>query len=434
MKRLRPLPTSRLYSTPHRSLPIGLPSLNGLHSLHTSPSQAAQTLPLTATGPPPSPPLPAASQHGERVDRRRRQASLVQSAQDLKASTHKPGSAMKKRFWRDVHVTRDADNNHTLQLDTRPVKNPTTKTSLLIPPTKSHLATALALEWDTLTSAQQALRPHLIPLTSLASRAHTLALEDAETARRGQDVLGGQGTGIRYEIVNMMLRYLDTDTILCWAPATETELPPELVPAGGINADIPSSSPQSPSSQNLQQRPPGQSLRDLQIRVATPILAYLTTQLWPGVELNPVLDEGSILPKSQPPATRAVVKGWMAGLPAWELVGLERAVLAGKSLCVGARLVGEWGENIGIRGSDGGIAGLKTKTKGKGEEEEEEQQMGHRFGIEEAAEACSLEVRWQTGKWGEVEDSHDVDKEDLKRQFGSVVLLVSGTGASEDEP
>ena len=97
----------------------------------------------------------------------------------------------------------------------------------------------------------------------------------------------------------------------------------------------------------------------------------------------------------------------MAGLPAWELVGLERATLAGKSLCVAARLVCEWSEY------------LRAKGEGKG---------GGRFGIEEAAEACSLEVRWQTGRWGEVEDSHDVEREDLRRQFGSVVLVVSGTG------
>lgn len=53
-------------------------------------------------------------------------------------------------------------------------------------------------------------------------------------------------------------------------------------------------------------------------------------------------------------------------------------------------------------------------------------QEEERFGIEEAAEASSLEVRWQTGMWGEVEDTHDVDKEDVRRQLGSVILLVSG--------
>ena len=96
----------------------------------------------------------------------------------------------------------------------------------------------------------------------------------------------------------------------------------------------------------------------------------------------------------------------MAGLPCWELVGLERAALAGKSLCVAARLVCEWSEYL--RADMG-------------------EQGDGRFGIEEAAEACSLEVRWQTGRWGEVEDTHDVEREDMRRQFGSVVLVVSGT-------
>ena len=95
----------------------------------------------------------------------------------------------------------------------------------------------------------------------------------------------------------------------------------------------------------------------------------------------------------------------MAGLPAWELAGLERAVLAGKSLCVGARLVVEWSEEF--------------RDVGRGE---------RTFGIEEAAEACSLEVRWQTSQWGEVEDTHDVEKEDLRRQMGSVILVVGGMG------
>jgi ATP synthase F1 complex assembly factor 2 len=49
-----------------------------------------------------------------------------------------------------------------------------------------------------------------------------------------------------------------------------------------------------------------------------------------------------------------------------------------------------------------------------------------RFGIEEAAHASSLEVSWQTVQWGEVEDTHDVEKEDLKRQLGSAIILVGG--------
>ena len=75
--------------------------------LHASPFRAANPLPNTAAGPPPSAPIPAASQYGERVDRRRRQAELLKRGQDLRASQMKPGSAIKKRFWKDVNVKQD---------------------------------------------------------------------------------------------------------------------------------------------------------------------------------------------------------------------------------------------------------------------------------------------------------------------------------------
>jgi ATP synthase F1 complex assembly factor 2 len=54
------------------------------------------------------------------------------------------------------------------------------------------------------------------------------------------------------------------------------------------------------------------------------------------------------------------------------------------------------------------------------------QEQDGRFGIEAATEACTTEVRWQTDMWGEVEDTHDVDREDVRRQLGSVILLVNG--------
>lgn len=228
------------------------------------------------------------------------------------------------------------------------------------------------MEWDLLTSAQQALRSHLIPLTSIASRAHDISLQDVAAK--------GELSKTRSDLVSNLVRYLDTDTLLCWAPEPAKEEGEEIIQP---------------------------TLRELQIRTAQPIVAYLTSNIWPGVELKPTFESESILPTPQPAATHAVIKGWIAGLPAWELAGLERAVLAGKSLCVAARLVCEWSEEL-------------THLRSASEH--------GRFGIEQAAEACSLEVRWQTGSWGEVEDTHDVDREDLRRQFGSTILVVSGTG------
>lgn len=285
---------------------------------------------------------------------------------------------MKKRFWKHVHVQTASGGHHTIHLDDRPIRAPQTKAVLPIPLSKPHLASAMALEWDLLVSAQQALKQHLIPLTSMASRAHDISLQD-------QGLAPGNA---RAEIVKMLMRYLNTDTLLCWAPTKSVHDAPGLE-----------------KSQHRER----ESLRDIQIRFAKPIISYLTTHVWPGVEIKPVLDDGSILPASQPQQTKDVIRGWIHGLEAWELVGLERAVLAGKSFCVGARLVVEWSEKF------------RDVREGLGIE-------GRRFGIEEAAEASSLEVRWQTGMWGEVEDTHDVDKEDLKRQLGTVILVVGGTG------
>ena len=82
------------------------------HQFHTSTTQSATPLPFaTAVGPPPSAPVPAASQYGERVDRRWRQAELLKRGQDLRASQMKPGTAMKKRFWKDVSVRMTPGNS-----------------------------------------------------------------------------------------------------------------------------------------------------------------------------------------------------------------------------------------------------------------------------------------------------------------------------------
>jgi ATP synthase mitochondrial F1 complex assembly factor 2 len=246
------------------------------------------------------------------------------------------------------------------------------KAILTIPRTKPHLASAIALEWDLLTSVQQALKQHLIPLTSITARAEDIVEQEKNEV-----------STIRNDIVRTVMRYLDTDTLLCWAPQRSSE-DTELLEKVGQRTE---------------------SLRDIQIRTVQPIICFLSANVWPGVEFKPILEANSIMPTPQPQVTKDVIRGWISGLPAYELAAMERGVLAGKSLLVAARLLTDWSESFRHLQSEG----------------------AKKFGIEEAAEASSLEVRWQTGMWGEVEDTHDVDKEDLRRQLGSVVLLVSGT-------
>ncbi len=182
----------------------------------------------------------------------------------------------------------------------------------------------------------------------------------------------------------MVMGYLNTDTLLCWAPEKN------------IHDNI-----------GLEHRSEkAQTLRDMQMLVAQPIISHLTSRVWPGVELNPVLEENSIIPTRQPEMTTQVIKGWVSGLSPFELAGLERAVLATKSLLVAVRLLVDWSQEF---------SGLCDT-----------QDAGQKFTIEDAAEACNLEVIWQTRMWGEVEDTHDVNREDLRRQLGSVIVLVHG--------
>ena len=46
------------------------------------------------------------------------------------------------------------------------------------------------------------------------------------------------------------------------------------------------------------------------------------------------------------------------------------------------------------------------------------------FGVTEAAEAAEVEVESQTLRWGQVEDTHDVDHADLRKTLASVACAV----------
>jgi len=358
-------------------------------AIHTTPASPATVSPIHGTGPPPGAPQPAADSAESRLEHRKQQAVLLQKAEDirdaaananpqasispLKTARSKASGLLRKRFWKDVHV-REVDGAYEVHLDARPLRRPDSKEIVRIPLSKPLLATALAVEWDMLVSAQQATRQHLIPLTSLVCRALDIADDDKTPTQ-----------AVRAALVKTVMRYFRTDTLLCWAP------PPKADDTPG---------------------PDGLSLRELQKKAADEVIAFLNSRVWPGLEIEPVLDEETIMPRKQSPVTLSIIEGWVMGLNSWELAGLERGVLAGKGLLGSARIVSEWSEH------------------GAGSGNVEPQDASRpRYGIEAAVKNATIEVRWQTSRWGEVDDTHDVEKEDLARQFGSVVLLVGGTGS-----
>ncbi len=81
------------------------------------------------------------------------------------------------------------------------------------------------------------------------------------------------------------MRYLDTDSLLCWAPEAD---------------------PDPPGYETHESRR-AEGLRSIQQRHAVPIISYLTEKVWPGVTIVEVLDKDSIVPRSQPQMTRDVI-------------------------------------------------------------------------------------------------------------------------------
>ncbi len=280
---------------------------------------------------------------------------------------------------------------YQIHLDARPLRHPKTKEMVRIPLSKPNLATALAIEWDHLTSAQQATKQHLIPLASLVCRAIDIkAADDAQLAKRdaGRDSTTISPT--RHAIVTTTLRYLDTDSLLCWAPpqASTTFSTRRGSRCGTCSAAQPTTSCLSSS--------------------ATHGRASSSAPCWTA--------RASCRSSSCRACATSWARGWW-GLDEWDLAGSSAP-------CWPARASwprrGWW--------SNGPTALMGSCWTAIREAAEADARLGEeRFGAAEMARATNVEVDWQTGRWGEVEDTHDVEKEDLRRQFGGVVLLVSGT-------
>ncbi|KAI9150909.1 ATP synthase mitochondrial F1 complex assembly factor 2 [Blastocladiella emersonii ATCC 22665] len=102
-----------------------------------------------------------------------------------------------------------------------------------------------------------------------------------------------------------------------------------------------------------------------------------------GVE---ILTTQSLLGVRQPAETVATLRAHVETYTPLQLAAFERAVLTSKSFLVGLAL------------------------------------LERAITAKQASAAASVEVEAQIARWGEVEDAHDVDREDLQRLLASVAL------------
>jgi len=96
----------------------------------------------------------------------------------------------------------------------------------------------------------------------------------------------------------------------------------------------------------------------------------------------------ALLLARHPAPTIKKLDEFLATFDPWQMAAMERATYASKSFLIGLALVTQ------------------------------------HINVEQAAQAAHVEVNSQIEKWGEVEDSHDVDYQNIRQQLGSAACLL----------
>lgn len=260
------------------------------------------------------------------------------------------------RFWEKVSCE-ETPNVYKIMIDGKTIKTPL-GFKLEIPKEKQSLAYLLTNEWKLLPSLH--VRPYLLTLTSLSCRAIDLAKSSGDEDAKAK--IGDPET-----IKTLLLKYLDTDTLLVFSPVKDCE----------------------------------GELRKEQQRLYYPLkkeMEEFFTQYSKDGQ-NIVLKEldtevSGLVGNKQSEETRNAVKEFLDSLDTWELVALERTTLTCKSL----------------------LCGVAVVRKNRPDDQFD-------YSLDDLARAATLETVMQTKRWGEVEDTHDVEKVDVRRVLSASSLL-----------
>lgn len=269
---------------------------------------------------------------------------------NLQTESNKLSKTLQK-FWENVELKQNEDKHYELQLDSKTVRTPLGN-DLVVPSDRPILANLLYHEWKSLSDSK--VKTHSLPLTSLISR-----VIDLETATKNNNEEELLKVGKKSDIIDQLLRYLDTDTLLIFSPRAEYE--------GG--------------------------LRNAQEELYRPVIAKVEELL--GAKLSFLdSDTDGLRGNKQPLETSLAAREFLHDLSYYDLVALEKVTLTAKSLICGILTV----QSKSLKTSD--------------------------VDMEEIAKLATLEIIYQTERWGEVEDTHDVDYQDIRRHINSCGILA----------
>ena len=257
-----------------------------------------------------------------------------------------------------------------VELDSKPIKTPAGN-NLAVDKDRGLLALLLKEEWDSIPNLK--VKPYSLPLTSLVSRC--IDLENPKINGPDPETKSKVGAD-RDEICGNLLRYLDTDTLLVFSPRAEYE----------------------------------GALRSAQDRIYLPIIEAIERFLSKYVDSSLAKGEAVIKLKTldadihglasnvQSDRVRQAARNYLDTLSYWDLAVFEKTVLTTKSFICGILLV-----------------------QNKSRVNEFKDLV---YTVDDIVEASTLEVIYQTERWGEVEDTHDVNKRDIKRNVSAAAIVA----------
>ncbi|CAB4254708.1 similar to Saccharomyces cerevisiae YJL180C ATP12 Conserved protein required for assembly of alpha and beta subunits into the F1 sector of mitochondrial F1F0 ATP synthase [Maudiozyma barnettii] len=271
-----------------------------------------------------------------------------------------------KKFWENVTLSVTPNREIQLELDSKPIKTPLGN-KLAFNESKKLLALLLQKEWEAVS--ESTVKQHALPLTSLVSRCIDLEITNGPNSDvELRTKIGGDRSSINKDL----LRYLDTDTLLVFSPRDEYE--------GDLRA----------------------AQDELYLPIIKSMEEFLTDNYADAhktVSLR-ILDADihGLRGNAQDPATKAAATTYLDSLSLWNLAVFEKTVLSTKSFICGILL-------------------LQNKAK-------HNNVNNLKYSVDDIVRASTLETIYQTERWGEVEDTHDVSKRNIKRNVNAASIVA----------
>ncbi|KAI3404937.2 ATP12 [Candida oxycetoniae] len=289
-----------------------------------------------------------------------------------------------KRFWDKcgIHFNRET-GKYEIQLDGKTLRTPL-GFPLALPETKKQLAYLIVHEWTNIPNIS--VKSSTLPLTSLAARSIDLQNKhdvNEEAKEKAKGVIAIEDLKVS------LLRYLDTDTCLLFSSKKDCD--------GKLR-----------QKQNELYLPLIEEYNDFFTTFAHKRKLMKSDE---KLELKTLdCEKDGLRGNKQSQLTQTVALNWMHELDIFELIALEKAILTTKSFLCGVSI---------LRSN---VSDLERMQQVFQINKETQEKYWYKS-VEEIIELGDLETILQTGEWGEVEDTHDVDKRDWMRSLACAALV-----------